>query len=224
MIFHALLVLHIAVLGYWLGSELVINSTYRYVSWSDSMSFAERSRLMNQVMHADQHVRYALLLQAGVGMALAADVGYFPGGETLAWIALAAMVAWLSLVEVTHRRRNTLVGEQLAAVDRALRYIGMLALVVAALGAWKHWPMFQSVPTWLAWKLLCFAFVMSCGIGIRFALMGFFRVWSEIAITGSTPAREKEIRAIYVRASGVLVLLWIGISVIVVLSFYKPAW
>jgi len=72
-----LLAIHIAVLGYWLGSELVINSTYRYVSYSGDMPFAERARLMEHVMHVDQHVRYALALQATLGTALAALA---PGG------------------------------------------------------------------------------------------------------------------------------------------------
>ena len=57
-------------LGYWLGAELVINSTYRYVSWAATMPFAERDRLMEHVMDVDQHVRYALVLQAGLGVAL----------------------------------------------------------------------------------------------------------------------------------------------------------
>ena len=63
MLQKTLLVAHIVVLGYWLGADLVINSTYRYVSWSHGMPFAERSRLMDHVMHVDQHVRYALVLQ-----------------------------------------------------------------------------------------------------------------------------------------------------------------
>ena len=71
MLITLLLVAHIAVLGYWLGSELVINSTYRYVCYGRHIPFAERSRLMEHVMHVDQHVRYALVLQAGMGFGLA---------------------------------------------------------------------------------------------------------------------------------------------------------
>ena len=67
MIAHTLLVFHIAVLGYWLGSELVINSTYRHVAWAADMPFEQRDRLMDHVMDADQHVRYALLLQLMLG-------------------------------------------------------------------------------------------------------------------------------------------------------------
>ena len=91
----ALLVAHIAVLGYWLGSELVINATYRYVSCADAMPFAERDRLMEHVMHVDQHVRYALVLQAALGTALAVTYGYIPGGRD---------VAVLHFEEVTERR------------------------------------------------------------------------------------------------------------------------
>ncbi|MEO5829905.1 MAG: hypothetical protein ABIQ36_04990, partial [Rhodanobacter sp.] len=85
MLLQTLLVMHIAVLGYWLGAELVINSTYRYVSCGSHMPFAERNRLMEHVMHVEQHVRYALVLQAGLGFALAALYGFVPGGERSAW-------------------------------------------------------------------------------------------------------------------------------------------
>lgn len=80
-----LLVAHIAVLGYWLGSELVINSTYKYVSHRGDMEFAERARLMDHVMHVDQHVRYALVLQAGLGFMLAIAYGFIPGGDKAFW-------------------------------------------------------------------------------------------------------------------------------------------
>ena len=81
MLISVLLVAHIAVLGYWLGSELVINSTYRYVAYGRHIPFAERNRLMEHVMHVDQHVRYALVLQAGLGFGLATLYGMIPGGE-----------------------------------------------------------------------------------------------------------------------------------------------
>ena len=66
-----ILVAHIAVLGYWLGSELVINSTYRYVSYSGEMPFGERQRLMEHVMHVDQQFLWSV--EGGTGVtALAA--------------------------------------------------------------------------------------------------------------------------------------------------------
>ena len=72
MLIQAVLVAHIIVVGYWLGSDLVINSTFRYVSRTASLPFEERERLMDHVMDVDQHVRYALILQVWLGTTSAA--------------------------------------------------------------------------------------------------------------------------------------------------------
>lgn len=219
MLVQALLVAHIAVLGYWLGAELVINSTYRYVSWSAAMPFPERDRLMQHVMDVDQHVRYALVLQAGLGTALAALLGYVPGGAPLTLAAAALSVAWLALVEATHRVRNTPAGRGLAALDRAVRYLAIAALLglggAAALGE-------IDLPRWLAWKLVLFAGVVACGLGIRVALIAFFREWGKVAREGSSPALEQRVRRACFRATTVLAGLWLLIGAIVGLSVLKP--
>lgn len=220
MLHKILLVAHIAVLGYWLGSELVINSTYRYVSWAAGMPFAERNRLMDHVMHVDQHVRYALVLQATLGTMLLALYGYVPGGTMLAWAAAIAGGAWLALVEATHRLRSTRLGRQLATLDRGIRYVAIIALVSLMLFG-QQW--FPALSRWLAWKLAAFAGVIACGLGIRFALMAFYRTWIEIAREGSSEAREAVVRRIYVRATSVLGLLWVFIAAVVALSVLKPA-
>lgn len=219
MFVHALLIAHIVVLGYWFGAELVINSTYRYVSWSAGMPFAERNRLMDHVMDVDQHVRYALVLQAGLGTMLAALYGYFPGGDALAWTAAVLTIAWLAFVEVIHHRRATPAGPRFAVIDRGLRYFAiavLLGLAVLALAGRLE------VPAWLAWKLVAFAGVVACGLGIRFALIDFYRTWQVIAREGSNDVREQEIRRTYVRATSVLGLLWVFIAAIVALSVVKP--
>lgn len=219
MIVHILLVAHIVVLGYWLGSEFVINSTFRYVSHAGAMPFAERDRLMDHVMDVDQHVRYALVLQAGLGTALAALFGYFPGGAALAWAAAAGAIAWLALVEATHRWRATARGQRLASIDRGLRYAAIAVLVGAGLLSPTG---LVGLPGWLAWKLVAFAGVIGCGLGIRYAMMDFYGVWSVIEREGSSDAQEREIHGIYVRATGVLGLLWVFIAAVVTLSVIKP--
>lgn len=219
MIIPWLLAIHVAVLGYWLGSELVINSTYRYVCYRDQMPLAERSRLMEHVMHVDQHVRYALVLQASLGTALAAYYGWFPGGATLANAALAAGVLWLGFVELVHRLRHRPLGERLATADRALRYLLIAVLLAVALGiVGAAWPL----PGWLRWKLALFAGVITCGVGIRFALIDHFRTWAIMTRDGPTDATNAIIRRTYVRATAVLVLLWVFIAAMAILSVRKP--
>lgn len=219
MITSWLLVAHIAVLGYWLGSEFVINNTYRYVSYNDNMAFEERSRLMEHVMHVDQHVRYALVLQASLGSAIAALYGYIPGGARTA-IALGIFGAiWLVFVELVHRLRHKPVGKMLGAIDRASRYILISILVATALGLiGGQWPM----PEWLRWKLALFAGVMMCGIGIRFALISHFRTWTIMTHDGPTAETNAIIKHTYNRATSVLVILWVFIAVITIISVVKP--
>lgn len=214
-----LLAAHIAVLGYWLGSELVINSTYRYVCYGDRMPFDERSRLMEHVMHVDQHVRYALVLQASLGLALAALLGYVPGGETLAISAGVFGALWLAFVEAVHRLRRKPVGKTLGAIDRSSRYVLMTLLVAVALGLiGAAWP----TPLWLRWKLALFAGVLMSGVGIRLALISHFQTWAIMARDGPSEAHNLIIKATYLRATAVLLLLWIFVAGIVIISVWKP--
>jgi hypothetical protein len=219
MLIEALLLAHIAVLGYWLGSDLVINSTFRFVSRASSMPFVERARLLDHVMDVDQHVRYALVLQVGLGTALAALLGYLPGGAALAWAAGAVAVAWLILVEVTHRWRRRPVGTPLGRIDRATRYVAVAAAVVLAIGGLTG---SFSLTGWLAWKLALLAGAIVSGLGIRFELTRYFRVWHEIGAEGSTAMRESLLRRRYTSATAVLVVLWLFIASIVALSLLKP--
>lgn len=219
MLFQILLVAHIAVLGYWLGSELVINSTYRYVCYSSAMPFAERDRLMTHVMNVDQHVRYALVLQAGLGTAIAALLGIVPGGDATAAIAGILTLIWLGFVELVHRLQHRPAGKRLAAIDRGMRNVLIVLLLAIAAGliggGWE-------LPTWLRYKLACFAGVILCGVGIRFALIDHFRTWAIMAKSGPTDETNAVIRTTYWRGTSVLILLWIFIAAIAVISVLKP--
>ena len=219
MLIQILLVAHIAVLGYWLSSELVINSTYRFVCYAQDMPFAERSRLMDHVMYVDQHVRYALVLQAGLGLALAALYGFVPGEEKTAAIAGIGTALWLGFVEAVHRMRHAPLGKRLALIDRGSRYVLMAVLVAVATSLiGSSWDM----PAWLRVKLALFAGVIASGVGIRLALIGHFRTWAIMARDGPNAATNAVIRATYWRATAVLLLLWAFIGLIVVLSVTKP--
>lgn len=220
MLIAALLLAHIATVGYWLGSELVINSTYRYVAFSAGMPFPERNRLMDHVMNVDQHVRYALVLQGGLGTMLLALLGYMLGGVVAAWAAATLAMAWLLLVEITHRQRKEPLGATLARVDRLVRYLAVVVLAGAAGAGFLN---LAGLPRWLMWKFVLLALIVACGLGIRFALMAFFRAWEELADTGSTPGTEQRVRSTCLQATAVLAGLWACIAGVVLLSLFKPS-
>lgn len=216
---HALLVAHIVVLGYWLGADLVINATYRYACWSAGMPFPERNRLMEHVMHVDQHVRYALVLQLALGVSLASLIGYLPFGAAAVPVAAVLAAAWIVLLELVYRRRHAPSGPLLDTIDLVLWIAaGLLLLVAAGVAAAGV----LDLPGWLTLKLALFGGVYLAGVGIRVALMGFFRSWQEVAEKGSTEVREAAIRRGYWRATAVLIGLWALIGAIVFLSVGKP--
>ena len=219
MLVEILLVLHIAVLGFWLGAELAINTTYRYVTRGSAMPFAERDRLMSHVMNMDQYVRFALISQLALGSGLTVLTGYLPGGAVAAMVVTVFCVGWLTLVEVTHRRRNRPEGPGLARLDRGVRYLIIFALAIVGAGMGLN---LLPAPGWLGWKLLLFAGVSACGLALRFCLIAFYRTWRVMEVEGSSDDREFEIQQVYTRATSILVVLWLQIAAIVVLSVWKP--
>lgn len=214
-----LLVAHVAVLGYWLASDLIINATYRLVALSPALPFAERDRLMEHVMRIDQHVRYALVLQVALGAMLGAVRGYWPGGTAVMAGAAVLGLAWILYIELVHRKRHQAGGARLAAIDRGLRYLLAAVLVAVAIGlAGSAW----AVPLWLRLKLALFAAILLAGVGIRLVLIRHFRAWAAMRANGPDEAGNMIVRRCYWQATAVLLLLWASIFAIVILSVAKP--
>ncbi len=214
---NALLVFHAAVLGYWLGAEFVINSTFRHLSYADGMGFEERDRLFDHVMNADQHVRYALILQLWSGLVLAIMFLYLPlGVEGIIAVSIICL-GWLGLVELTHKRRKQASGVTLGQVDRCLRYLLIaLLLLVAGLAIAGS----LSMPLWLAIKLALFSGVVACGLAIRLELIRYYVHWNSLKTDGGDAA-ELGIRAGYRRATRILLLLWSLIAAIAFITLIK---
>ncbi len=219
MLEKTLLVIHIAVLGYWFGAELVINATSRYVCLSGSMPMDERTRLMHHVMDVDQHVRYALVIQFGLGFAIAALFGYLPGGTPTAVAFGLFVAAWLTYIEVIHWLRHRAIGKKLAAFDRYSRYVLMTCLAAVAVGLiGGEW----NLPLWIRLKLALFAGVMACGVGIRLSVLARFRTWAVMQCEGASDESNAIVKRTYIISTSILVLLWLMIFTMVGISLYKP--
>jgi hypothetical protein len=215
-----LLLVHIGVVGYWLGAELVINSTYRLACFANDLSLAARTKLMDHVIRVDQHVRYALVLQMTFGLILAITQGYIPAGEDAVFLIAILGAVFLSFVEVVHRLRWHAWGPTLALADRALRYILIAVFLVMSVGTLDA---ISPIAFWLRVKLAAFAAVMACGIGIRLVLRKQFRAWATMAVRGATPEGNLVIRKGYIHATSILALLWLFIGLIIWLSVSKPS-
>ncbi len=217
-IYSVLLVAHIVVIGYWLGSELVINSTFRYVCYRSSLPVGEREALMTHVLNVDQHVRYALVLQAGLGTALATLAGWLPGHGRVAVGALIITGLWLAFIEWVHRAQPRAYGPKLAQIDRGSRYVllGLLLGIASGLLLGD-----SPIPVWLRVKLALFAGVITCGVAIRLVLLKYGETWHAIRASGTSTSLEHQLRHVYWQATIWLVVLWLCIVVMVFLSVIK---
>ena len=58
---------HVLVMGYWLGSELVINALSHYTARATQLSGKDRMDLWDFVLDVDQHVRNAMIMSVPLG-------------------------------------------------------------------------------------------------------------------------------------------------------------
>lgn len=198
---------HVLVMGYWLGSELVINALTHYIARASSLPAAERMRLWDFLLDVDQHVRNALILSVPLGFTLASMLGLVPlgGWGLLALWVLSAL--WFWFMWLVHWRRKTPGGRMLAVWDWRLRYL--LIALFAGSALWSlatGWP----YPTaWLALKVLLFAGVMACGIAVRHCIREAYRdALPAIAEGRATAAHEAQFRSLMVKGTWALVVLW----------------
>ncbi|MCP5471231.1 MAG: hypothetical protein H7A18_04005 [Sinobacteraceae bacterium] len=212
---------HVLVMGYWLGSELVINALTHYVTRADSLPGAERMKLWDFVLDVDQHVRNAMIMSVPLGLSLAAWMGLSPltgGWLVLVWVL---SIAWFWLMWATHLQRKSPTGRRLAAWDWGVRYVliaafGLSGLVSLATG----WP-FPS--KWLALKVLLVAPAIACGLGVRhYIRLAYQQALPAIAADRAGPGENALFRSAMIRATWVLVILWTILFTIGALGALKP--
>jgi hypothetical protein len=212
---------HVLVMGYWLGSELVINALSHYTARATWLSGKQRIDLWDFVLDVDQHVRNAMIMSVPLGLSLAAWMGLSP--LTGGWLALVWVlsIAWFALMWATHLKRKSPLGATLAAWDWGVRYVliaafGISGLVSLATG----WPFASK---WLALKIFLLAPAIACGLGVRYYIrMAYREALPAIAADTAGPGENAIFRMTIVRATWVLVGLWVILFTIGALGALKP--
>ena len=221
MTYSLLLWAHVLVMGYWLGSELVINALTHYIARTTSLSGAERMRLWDFLLDVDQHVRNAMIMSVPLGFSLAGLLGLAPiEGWTLIAVWVLSAV-WFWFMWLVHWRRSTPEGVTLARWDWRLRYVLMALFFSSAVWSLATgWPF---AAPWLAWKVLLFVGCMACGIAVRYYIRAAYRsALPAIAADRATPADNAEFALLMRRATWALVVLWVLLFTIGALGALKP--
>ncbi|MGD9597481.1 MAG: hypothetical protein AB7P94_05940 [Steroidobacteraceae bacterium] len=212
--------LHVLVMGYWIGSDLVVNQLTHYTARASGLGGAERRRLWDFLLDVDQHPRNALILSVPLGFTLASMLGLVAlhaAGLVGLWL-LSAL--WFWFMWMTHWKHKTPHGRVWAKWDWRLRYV-LIAAAVGS-GALSLVTGRPYVAPWLAWKVILFGGVLSCGIGIRYYIRQAYEAWPRIWAGEALPGDEALVRRAMWRGTYVLWVLWAQLAVIGYLGAAKP--
>lgn len=213
---------HVLVMGYWLGSELVINALTHYIARTTTLSGAERMRLWDFLLDVDQHVRNAMIMSVPLGFTLAAQLGLVSIEGLWMWALWIVSALWFWFMWMVHWRRKSPSGPTWAKWDWRFRY-PLIAFFAGsgALSLATGWP----YPTpWLAGKVLLFAGAMVCGIFVRYYIREAYRsALPAIAADRATDADNLEFQQLMIKGTWALVVLWILLFTIGALGALKPS-
>ncbi len=217
--YFAVKLLHLLLFVYWLGADIGVFYSARFVRDS-RLSLDARRMALRILGWIDQIPRYCLVLMLPVGYCLAASVGAARLRDLdIAMIWLVGFV-WLWLVWAIHRWQGTARGQRLRSIDLVWRWILVPGLL------WDAWRGFAGtghvLAAWLAAKFVVFALLIFCGIMIRVRGASLGPAIRELLANGSTPARETAVTTGFARTRPFVLTIWFLLIVAAYIGISKP--
>lgn len=211
---------HVVLLVYWLGADIsVFYSSLQIIKPENAPeTWAAVARVLNFV---NAFPGIASILMLPVGLMLAAGKGLSPidgGWLVLPW-ALAAI--WLFISVSAASQRGTPLGKTYASIDLWIRIVLIAVLIIAAIVSFTNGEPFAS--NWLALKVLLFAYVLVCGLGIRFTFAQFGPAFGRLMAEGSTPEVEAALRVPVLRVKPWVLGLWAGLVAMSLIGIAQPS-
>lgn len=219
------LLLHILLLTYWLGADLGVYYSSKFVT-DPTVQPAARA-VAAKVMHAvDMGPRICLVLMLPSGVTLMAldDLGRKVfGGWPLVLVWVLSLI-WLAMVIIDYRRQPLRYADLVHRLDIVIRsglVVGLLS--TSAYVAIADQPFgVTSNPKWLAGKVAAYAICIFGGLMIRVKLKPFAAAFAQLLTSGSTGEVEGQIRGSVRGCLPFVYLIWVMIVVAAFLGVTKP--
>lgn len=217
----ALQLAHVLLLVYWLGADLAVFYSSRYVC-DARLGPEARATALKIMLFVDLLPRLTMVLMLPVGLSLAAVVSWISLSAlqlTLLWIGSGL---WLLLVLGIHHSQGQRRAAVLMGADVAVRCAVVVALLIAGIGEFlKPNFAFNNAP-WLALKALLFALTICCGLMIRWRLRPFAPAFGAIMAKGSHPAAEAQLSGAIAQVKPWVILIWLALIVAAWVGIAKP--
>lgn len=217
--YSVLLLLHILLFVYWLGGDLGVFYTSRYVC-DPKLSRETRATVAHIMLFLDMAPRICLVLMLPVGVSLAAQIKLILLDTFSLAVLWVFSIAWLVLVVAVYRMENSTLGKRLQQFDMFLRVVIIAVLVWLSLSALAGHGYISG--TWLAFKLLIFALIIACGLAIRVLLKPFGPAFASLMQGGSSPEVESQISQTIRRVKPFVLVIWVGLVIAAALGIFKP--
>ena len=202
---------HILLFVYWLGGDLGTFYASRFVAKS-GLSAQQRSTALTIMMGVDQGPRVCMALILGPGIQMAYNVG-------LIVLPLWAMVAtwlvcalWLGMVLAIHFGHGKPFVATLGRIDFNFRLVIIALCLYFAIQA-IYFDKSIILVDFLAWKLVVFAALVACGLGIRVMLKPFVPAFVQMMQQGPNPQIDGELQACLARVRPFVYLIWVGLII-----------
>lgn len=214
-----LVLVHVLLLVYWLGTDLAVFHSARYVL-DPELPARTRATVARILVTLDLAPRVSLVLTLPVGLTLAAGLGVsqLRGSALVAvWVA---SIAWLTLVLVLHFGRALGTLPTLRRVDLVVRVV--LASVLAAVAAWSLLGAGPFATGWVSAKVLLYALTIACGIAIRLRLAPFGGALERLLSEGSSPELEAVLGRALRGTYAYVLTIWAALVVAAALGVVQP--
>ncbi len=159
-----LLIIHITLMGYWLGGDLGVYLSANRVADS-SLILDERLRFLKLAMILDMGPRSALILMLPTGFHMATNYGLVNLSSLNLMLIWIGAFIWLSLCWAVFLFEDLSLGEVFRKIDLNVRFI--MAPVILLIALWGLFSENSEIGLWLSIKLLLFASIITLGITLR---------------------------------------------------------
>lgn len=215
-----LTLLHVLLFVYWLGGDIGVFYSVRYVR-DPGLGVEARQVALRILAWVDQIPRYCLVLMLPVGYTLADQIGVVEmpaAGYVVLW---AIGLAWLWAVWAIHHHAGTPFAERIRKIDLVWRWILVPGLL------WDAYQGFTGrghlLTDWLSLKFVLFAAIVFCGIMIRVRGKPMGPALKRLFAEGSSPEVEATITATFARTRPFVLSIWALLVVAAYVGISKPS-
>lgn len=222
------ILLHLVLFVFWLGGDLGVYYSSRFVIDPD-LAPAARSTALAIMSGLDLGPKICLVLFLPSGVTLMAlephgaslfGIDFFPWWSVVGVWLFAAI--WLTLTVIAHRTHGRLAGVYRA--DLAIRFAVIAAMTASGVYALTAAEPFgvTTNPRWLGGKILLYATAIAAGLGIRMMLRPFGPAFGAVMSGSSTAQVEHTLRRSVDGCLPYVWTIWGSVLGVAALGVLKP--